>query len=307
MSNHYRDLVSRAVLHVRGALDDALYLEELARLAHLSPYHFHRIFRGLVGETPLELHRRLRLERAAAALAVGSESVTRIAFEAGYETHESFTRAFHAAFAAAPSEFRAAARNQATPWSARTAATLAAPSGIHFTSPIDAIPIFSTEREHPMNVTVELISEKRVLAISHRGPYGGVSAAFAQLDSLLRAAHLSKESNLELVALFHDDPEVTPAAELRADAGIVVPADAAAVPGLHEIVLPAGSYAKVIHVGPYETLGDTWSRLMGRWLVTSGHRVGDGPSYERYLNTPMNTAPDALSTELYLPLAESPA
>jgi len=61
----YEEAVSRAVSYVASQLDEALDLVRLARGAALSPFHFHRVFRGMVGETPLELHRGLRMERAA--------------------------------------------------------------------------------------------------------------------------------------------------------------------------------------------------------------------------------------------------
>ncbi len=104
----------------------------------------------------------------------------------------------------------------------------------------------------------------------------------------------------------HDDPEVTPAAELRAHAGIVVPADVGAVRGLHRLEIPAGNYACAVHTGAYETLGDSWSQLMGHWLPMSGYRVAPGPSYERYINTPLQVAQANLCTELYLPIESPP-
>lgn len=88
----YQAAVTRAVQRIVETPDDALDLDALAKEAALSSYHFHRIFRGMLGETPLGMHRRLRLERAAARLLDTDEPVTTIAFEAGYETHESFTR-----------------------------------------------------------------------------------------------------------------------------------------------------------------------------------------------------------------------
>jgi AraC family transcriptional regulator len=44
--------------------------------------------------------------------------------------------------------------------------------------------------------------------------------------------------------------------------------------------------AHTVHVGPYEQLGDAWARLLGEWVPASGNRIGDGVSYEIYLNTP---------------------
>ena len=71
-------------------------LPELADVASFSPFHFHRIFRALTGEGVAERVRRLRLERAAARLRSTSRSILEIALEAGYQAHESFTRAFEA-------------------------------------------------------------------------------------------------------------------------------------------------------------------------------------------------------------------
>jgi AraC family transcriptional regulator len=98
---------------VVAQLDNALDLRSLAREAALSPFHFNRVFRGMLGETPLELHRRLRMERAAHLLLATDASVTTVAFGAGYETHESFTRAFHKAYGVAPSAFQRCSRERA--------------------------------------------------------------------------------------------------------------------------------------------------------------------------------------------------
>src|SRR5690606_37238668 len=100
----YQTCVQKAVEHVMSHLDEALDLHALARIAALSPYHFHRIFRGMLGDTPLELQRRLRLERAAWQLLHEGKSVTSVAFAAGYEAHESFSRAFRTHYGCPPSE-----------------------------------------------------------------------------------------------------------------------------------------------------------------------------------------------------------
>ena len=119
----YTDAVQRVIEHVVSHLGEALALETLAEQACLSPFHFHRVFRGMVGETPLELVPRLRLERAAWRLLHTDAPVTAIAFDAGYETHEAFTRAFRASYADSPSGFRRRTGMRIE---------LAAPNGVHF-------------------------------------------------------------------------------------------------------------------------------------------------------------------------------
>src|SRR5262245_8168875 len=102
----YQERILRVLVHIQCHLDHALDLEKLAAIAHFSPYHFHRVFRGMVGEPVKEHVRRLRLERAAGQLKATDRAVTQIAFDAGYETHEAFTRAFRATFEESPIEFR---------------------------------------------------------------------------------------------------------------------------------------------------------------------------------------------------------
>ncbi|MCG8460983.1 MAG: helix-turn-helix transcriptional regulator [Holophagales bacterium] len=82
-------------------------LAELAARDGRSPSHLQRVFRAEVGESPLQFSRRVRLQRAAASLLVTDESVLDVALDAGFESHEGFTRAFRARFDLSPREFRA--------------------------------------------------------------------------------------------------------------------------------------------------------------------------------------------------------
>ncbi|MGP9538219.1 helix-turn-helix domain-containing protein [Brachybacterium sp. AOP43-C2-M15] len=109
-----------AVLEADGAS-----LEEMAAGAHLSPFHFQRTVRRRAGETPSAMRRRVRLERAAWSLQ-GGAAVTEVAFAAGYDSVEGFSRAFRRAFGCAPSDL---------PSRAERGHWLPAPNGIHFHSP----------------------------------------------------------------------------------------------------------------------------------------------------------------------------
>src|ERR1051326_2350905 len=119
----YKQRLLRVLVHIQQHLDDSLGLGELAAIACFSPHHFHRVFKGMVGETVMGHVRRLRLERAAGELKLGHRSVTDIAFQAGYETHEAFSRAFKAKYGIAPILFRARPRLSVADQ---------APSGVHY-------------------------------------------------------------------------------------------------------------------------------------------------------------------------------
>ena len=296
----YEAAVLRAVARITASLDEALDLGELARGAELSPFHFHRIFRGMVGETPLEMHRRLRLERAASQLLDSTKSVTAIAFDAGYDTHEAFTRAFRDAYGSSPTAFRLSAEEREG-CVRRTQITLAARSSIHFSSSINVQEVRFAKGESTMNVTVEEMPSLRVATVHHVGPYNRISEAFQRLGDIAGPAGLLRP-NAMMLAIYFDDPETTPAEQLRSDAGVTVADDAHLPAEVVEKRLPSGRYARATHIGPYATLGDTWARMMGEWLPSSGNRVGKGPTYEVYRNTPANTPPEQLRTDLYIPI-----
>lgn len=153
-----------------------------------------------------------------------------------------------------------------------------------------------------MNVSIEKLPKLRVGAVRHIGPYVHINHAFARLGAIVASAGVQKNADMSMLTIFHDDPDTTPAAELRADAGLTFAADAQLPNGLQEHWLPAGRYAHTTHIGPYEELGDAWARLKGEWLRDSGERLRNAPSYEVYRNTPENAQPRELRTDLYIPL-----
>ena len=100
--------------HVGGRLDGDVSLDALAGRAGWSPFHLHRAFRRLVGETPKAYTQRLRLDRAAARLVTGTARVVDIALDSGFASHEVFSRAFRRRFGRSPERYRAAAKSAAT-------------------------------------------------------------------------------------------------------------------------------------------------------------------------------------------------
>jgi AraC family transcriptional regulator len=295
----YEAAALRAVEHVATSLDRAIDYTALARQAGMSPFHFHRVFRGLVGETPLELHRRLRLERAAERLATTDAAVTAIAFDAGFESHEAFTRAFRAAYATSPSEWRTR-----EPTCHGVPAALPARCGVHVRDGLPTLAALTLiiPGVTTMNVRIENRPTLRLCCVRHLGPYREIGEAFHRLATAAQQHGLYAHADPRMLGLYHDDPETTPAGELRSDAALIVDTSATLPPGTTELVLAAGPYACTTHVGAYADLGDTWARLFGEWLPASGRRAGEGPSYEVYVTDPRTTRTEDLRTDLYVPL-----
>jgi AraC family transcriptional regulator len=99
--------ITDALRRIEAEADQPLSLADLARAAGMSPYHFLRTFRQVVGVTPHQFILRTRLNRAAVRLRRSSESVSTIAFEAGFNDLSTFNRRFRRIMGASPSAYRA--------------------------------------------------------------------------------------------------------------------------------------------------------------------------------------------------------
>ena len=148
-----------------------------------------------------------------------------------------------------------------------------------------------------MDVTVTNQPERRVAGIRHIGPYHEIGRTFGRLGGITGPP----PQGAQMIAVYHDDPDTTPADKLRSDAAMTLPGRSTAPNGLIEQRIPAGRYASVVHKGPYEELPRVWAQLKKEWLPASGHHAGQ-PAYEVYLNNPMTTAKPELLTEIFLRL-----
>ena len=98
--------MARLLSHLQAHLDEPVTIESLARIAGVSPRQCDRLFTRICGESPRACLRRLRLERAARQLRCSRRCVLAIALDAGFESHESFTRSFSRRFGPSPSAYR---------------------------------------------------------------------------------------------------------------------------------------------------------------------------------------------------------
>src|ERR1700761_3046911 len=102
----YETRLARVLDHIYDHLDEPLDIERLAHIACLSPYHWHRIYQAMYGETVATTVRRLRLHRAAGDLANRSMAIAEITERSGYSSLQSFSRTFRAVFGVPPAQYR---------------------------------------------------------------------------------------------------------------------------------------------------------------------------------------------------------
>ena len=278
MANHYEKRLIRVVDYIHDNPAGNLSLDTLADVAALSRFHFHRMFRNQFGETVTLTVRRVRLHLASVALVRGADPIERIAISVGYPNLASFSRAFRELYSVTPAAFRKRGQLCATPLSTTR----------------KAIPMFPTEiRNSPA---------RHIAAITHKGAYFEISRAFQKLSTTLAARDMFKHSGA-MVAVFYDDPASTHVSDLRSHAGFEMATDVEVASPLEIVDLPGGRHAVLTFKGPYAGLPEAYDHLYGAWLRDAGETPANSPSFEIYLNSPMDTAPDNLLTELHLPLA----
>src|ERR1700748_1329547 len=105
-NSEYVQRINRVIDYLRGNLHRQVKLDELAKVACFSEFHFHRIFGAVAGETLNSFVNRLRLEKAARLLRYSEQSVTDIALDCGFSSSATFSRAFRSGYDTSPSEFR---------------------------------------------------------------------------------------------------------------------------------------------------------------------------------------------------------
>ena len=102
----YHERIERVVAFLSEQVDNNPSLETLADVAAISPFHFHRVYRAVTGETPSGTVRRLRLAKACFLLKDARKPVTQVAFDVGYDSPQSFAKAFRSGTGFSPTEIR---------------------------------------------------------------------------------------------------------------------------------------------------------------------------------------------------------
>lgn len=291
MHAEYIARINRVIDHVQADLAGDLSLGTLARVACFSPHHFHRLFKGMTGESLGQFVKRVRLERAATHLVTAPHRpVTEVALDVGFTSPAAFARAFKDRFGVSASEYRLG--QQSKIGKAMGKDGNAASTVQMYLEPGAAAPKWRLQmKTSRMNVHVEVkaLPERTVAYLRHTGPYQGNSELFGQLFGKLAqwaGARGLLGPDAQFVSLYHDDPGVTDPDKVTVMCGCVVPADTEVEGEIGKTTIAGGRFG----VGHFELdasqYGEAWDALYGGWLPKSGLQPADGPALEVYLNDP---------------------
>jgi len=291
------------LLHDIGArLPNDTSLDTLAKRAGWSPFHLHRTFRAVTGETPKQYTQRLRLERAAARLLTTQQSIVAIAAGVGFASHAVFTRAFRRHFGRTPAQYRARSRESLTPGAcrlhARTMRTVGPCVGV-FHVPVRALrrmhmPMIAIERR---DLAAQPILFARLRTARHElaqaiGTGVGKVYTYAQQAGVALAEH-------PFTRYASSGPGL-----LTIDVGFRLSAAVAGAGDVEAGQLPAGPAIVATHGGSYETLAETYAAAE-RWMEDNRLRPAGAP-WEWYVTDPAeHPDPADWRTEVFWPVAET--
>lgn len=279
----YAKRFEAVLAYIDSHLEGDLSVNALSRVANFSAFHFHRQFSAYIGVPVSRYVQLIRLRRAAHQLVAAPDTpVLEVAFAAGFDSPEAFSRAFKRAFGMAPSLFAKAPNWQA--WSA-----------------VFVVPHLS--RSISMQIRIVEFVETRVAALEHLGSPGLLGESVERFRTWRMHSGQSPVAQSRTFGIPYNNPDTTPADAFRfAICGEIAEAVRPNAFGVHERVIPTGRCAVVRHAGSPDYIGETLYPLYRDWLPSSNEELRDHPLFFHYLSVYPETPLEQWQTDIYVPL-----
>ena len=291
--------------YVDNHIDQSLSLGVLAEVVNFSPYHFHRIFTLLTGETPGNFVQRKRVEKAAWLLQNDKRmSISDIAYFCGYGSVSLFSRSFRAFWDTTAKAFRQKEK------------PVFSIDGLQYSKNGQLISKnlkqASDFNEHlctinfknlifmDNKVAVKEMPEMKVVYIRHTGRFDQIGKAFDKLMKWAGARGLLNFPETKTITLYIDDPSVTAIEKVRQDACITVSDDVKVEGEIGKAIIPAGKYAVGhFHVDP-TGFEKAWNTVC-LWITENGYQPYGNP-YELYYSSPEDDAQGRFELDICVPV-----
>ncbi len=280
----YRNRINKVIKAIIHRPCDDWTTESLAELAGISPFHFHRIFRALTGETMFAFLQRRKLLRALELINEDRFTLTEIALECGFDSGSSLSRAFRKHFNCTPTEYRQ-----------RHPSLLLPP------------PRPRSNRKNIAQAQIRTTPRRNVIFVERKGLIDqnfnqAATEAFRVLTAEIKRVNAWPFIR-ERIGMCPDEAGMVADENARYQAGFVYEGNLPAMDSeAQRTTIPGGRWAVTVHLGSYETLWQSWNRTYRDWLPQSGFEPRDEAPFEIYLSNPKQTLPEELRTEIWIPI-----
>lgn len=291
----YVERVNRAIDHVTRNLDRPLPLEDVARAACFSPFHFHRVFGAVTGEPLAQFVKRLRLERAVFLMShAPRRSLTEVALACGFSSSSDFSRSFRQHYGVAPRAFRL------DEWRSRRRETLE--DTVTSTGGPRLRRLATGENPDGFAVRMRDVPPRTVAYIRVADPYrGGVAEAAQRLVAWAEARGVADR---QWLGYQWEDPEIVALEKCRYDVAVEV--DRVQPRGeVGRYDFPAMRVAEVEIRGGLDLGQRALDWLFGTWLPASGFEPDDQPCFEAWIGRPFAHGTERFEVRAQLPVVRS--
>ncbi len=255
---HHIAALLRVLVYIEEHLAQPLQLQELAKIAHISPFYFHRLFQAYVGKTLAEYVKDLRLQRAQEKLQYSDKSITDIALDVGYETPSSFAKVFNQVMGKSPRQYRKVMQPILEDMISRTTPTKEQKAMLR--------PKYVTRKELP------------VLFVRRVGDYAVTPPlAYEALERFLEDEHVKKEDIISIYSMGLDDPHIVERSKCRFDVCVALKCPLKPKGEVGQKILHGGRFALFIHHGPYTEIENSFKAIFRCWYPTSSQELADIP------------------------------
>jgi AraC family transcriptional regulator len=282
--NSYLESISKAITYIESNANSDIQLKDIAIQANLSQYHFHRVFKSLTGDTTKEFLTRLRLEKAAIKLKNSKDDIGQVAFDCGYQNHETFTRAFKDYFGLTPIDYR----NSITELTLNKQAEYSKAN----------IDLSVLNVQGPV---IKTIPDLHLAYIRHTGSYDKVGSSFQRL-MLWAATHFVLKLKPVTIGIVHDNPDLTSEQYIRFDACVVLSKEIKPSGEIGYKRIDGGKFAVFTYKGAYEGFYPVYDYIYNVCLFDNKFELEDKPALEWYIKLPPFYKPENFVTDFYVPV-----
>ena len=301
----YISRINRVMEYIDNHYNEPINLNRLAEVAHFSPFHFHRIFSTLTGETPADFCLRIRTEKAAQQLKdAPGKSISDILFDCGFSSMALFARTFRKHFGMSATVYRNVERPIVVKdgiYYSKNGQPLSKKNQIyvHLNNELCSINLKQiTIMETKVNV--KEMREMHAIYCRHTGAFNEIHKAYNKLMQFAGPRGLIGK-NAHTVTVYHDDPSVTEISKVRQSACLVVEKDIQVEGEIGKMTIKGGKYA----VGHFEIdvteFENAWN-TMCVWMTESGYEPGEGNPYEYYYADPENHPENKFVLDICIPV-----
>jgi AraC family transcriptional regulator len=256
----YRSRINKVIDYVNNNLDKSISLEQLAAVAFFSPFHFHRVFVAVTGETVNNFTNRMRNEKAARLLKFSKKSISDISIECGFSSASTLSRLFKQYFEISPSEYRKGGEIK----NSKIRKELYDHSQYHCS-------LTPEELKNKFPVEIRQFPERRIAYIRVLDAFreGVVLSAFG--DMVEWAKKMDLFSSETIFGMSIDDPDVTPKEKYRYEVCITIPKTFKIDPDsfIETTTLPKCTYAVTAVSGDFNLVVAATNYLFDSWLINS--------------------------------------